>query len=384
MKIIVAPGAFKNSLRATDAADAITHGLARSGLDAEIVQLPIADGGNGTLDVMLAASSDGERHTVMVRDPIGRPVRANYGLMDSGRTAVIEMALASGLELISGAELNPMRTSTYGTGELLKHALDAGATRFIVGLGGSATVDGGSGALMALGARYFDANDRPIVQRGGSILNKVARIDMSNVDSRWPDCEILVAVDVDNPPYGERGAAAVFGPQKGATEDDIPKLEAGLKQFFVALTEATTVDVTTLEGGGAAGALSAGLYAGLGAELVSGSDLILKHVGFDAHLVGADLVITGEGRMDEQTVGGKGPFGVALRARQRGIPTVALVGGLAVDDGVLHDAGIDVVLPIVDKPMPLEIALLDAQPLLERAALRLGYTIQIGRKLRIP
>ncbi|MEL6151637.1 MAG: glycerate kinase, partial [Chloroflexota bacterium] len=371
-------------LRATDAAGAIAHGLERSGLAADVVQLPIADGGNGTLDVMLAASPDGARRTVTVRDPIGRPVRADFGLIDGSKTAVIEMALASGLELISGAELNPMRTSTYGTGELLKHALDAGATRFIVGLGGSATVDGGSGALMALGARYFDANDRPIVQRGGSILNRVARIDTSNIDPRWQTCEIRVAVDVDNPPFGERGAATVFGPQKGATDNDIPKLEAGLKQFFIALTEATTVDVAMLEGGGAAGALSAGLYGGLGAKLVSGSDLILQHIGFDAQLADADLVITGEGRMDEQTVGGKGPFGVALRARERSIPTVALVGGLAVDDSVLHDAGVDAVLPIVDKPMPLEIALLDARELLERAALRLGYMLQIGRKLRKP
>lgn len=381
MKILVAPGAFKNSLRATVAADAIAEGLARSGLGAELVKLPIADGGNGTLDVMLAAATDGGRYTVTVRDPLGRPVRADYGLIDDGKTAVIEMALASGLELLSPDELNAMRTSTYGTGQLMAHALNAGARKFIIGLGGSATVDGGSGCLMALGARYYDANGRAIVQSGGGALAKIARVDVSGVDPRWRECEILAAVDVENPPFGDDGAAAVFGPQKGASPDDVPKLDAGLQQFFAALRDAAGADVSGLQGGGAAGAFSAGLYAGLGAELVSGSDLILQTIGFDAHLANAALVITGEGRMDAQTISGKGPFGAALRAKERGVPTVALVGGVGVDDAVLHDAGLAAVLPIIDKPMPLEIALLDARELVERAALRLGYLLQIGKVL---
>lgn len=381
MKILIAPGAFKHSLPAPAAADAIARGLRRAGFGSAWVTLPIADGGNGTLDVMLAAADDGERRTVTVRDPVGRPVRADYGLLDGGQTAVIEMALASGVELLSAGERNAMRTSTYGTGELMAHALDAGARRFIVGVGGSATVDGGAGCLMALGARLYDANDRPILQRGGGVLAKVARVDMSAVDARWRECEIQVAVDVENPPFGENGAAAVFGPQKGASADDIPTLEQGLRHFFGALQAATGADVSNLTGGGAAGALSAGLYAGLGAELVSGIDLILAYIGFNAHLADAALVVTGEGNMDAQTVEGKGPFGVALRAREHAVPTVALVGGLGVEDTVLHEAGLAAVLPIVDKPMPLDAALANAPALLERAAVRLGYLLQLGMTL---
>ena len=377
-KILVAPGAFKNSLSATAAADAIIQGLTRSGIEANLVKLPIADGGNSTLDVMLVADETGERITKMVRDPFSKPVNADFGLIDDGKTAVIEMALASGLELIASRGLNPMRASTYGTGQLMGFALDAGARKFIIGLGGSATVDGGSGCLLALGAKFFDENDRPIIQQGGGMLSKVRRVDFSGIDPIWHKCEILVAVDVDNPTLGERGAAAIFGPQKGATEDDIPVLEASLAQFFETVYRDVGVDVRELEGGGAAGALAAGLVAGLGAKLVSGSDLILDYIGFDEEITNADLVITGEGRMDEQTIGGKGPFGIALQAKEHGVPTVALVGGLDVDDQILHDAGVEVVLPIMDKPMPLEVALKDAHNLLERAALRLGYILQLS------
>lgn len=377
-KIVVAPGAFKNSLQATTVAAAITRGLERSGLNAEIIQLPIADGGNGTLDVMLAADPNSERRTLAVRDPLGRPVQASYGLIDGGKTAVIEMALASGLELL-GTQLNVMRASTYGTGQLLNFALEAGARRFIIGLGGSATVDGGSGCLTALGARLLDQNGKPILQQGGGILEKIGSVDLNGIDPRWQACEVLVAVDVENPTLGNDGAAAVFGPQKGASPEDIPRLEVGLTRFFTAMQRATGIDVRDLPGGGAAGALAAGLVVGLGAKLVSGSDLILEHIGFESHLKNASLVVTGEGRMDAQTVSGKGPFGVALKAQAYGVPTVALVGGLGVDDAVLHNAGIAAVLPVVDHPMPLEYALAHAESLVERAALRLGYLLQLGK-----
>ena len=350
MRILIAPGAFKHSLTAVAAAEAIAHGLTRAGLGDDLTQRPIADGGNGTLDVLLAAT-DGDRVTVTARDPLGRPVRADYGLIDDGQTAVIEMAQASGVELIAAHERDPFRASTYGTGQLMKHALEAGARRFIVGLGGSATVDGGAGCLMALGAKLLDANGRPILQPGAAGLSKVATVDISGLDPRWRECEIQVAVDVDNPPLGERGAAAVFGPQKGASEDDIPALEKALAGFFQALEAATDVSVRGLAGGGAAGAFAAGLHAALGGQLTSGIDLILARIGFDAALAAADLVVTGEGHMDEQTVGGKGPFGVAQRALARGVPTVALVGGLGVDDAVLHDAGLAAVLPVVNAPM---------------------------------
>jgi glycerate kinase len=381
MKIIIAPGAFKNSLTATKAADAIHDGLVRSGIEADFVKLPIADGGNGTLDAILATTSDGVRISTSVQDPLGREVSAEYGLIDDGKTAIIEMALASGLELLADHELNPMKTSTYGTGQLLRHALEAGARRFVVGLGGSATVDGACGALMALGMRVFDDSGQEIADLGGRVLSKVHRVDLQQMDPSWEDCEIRVAVDVENPPFGDKGAAAVFGPQKGATDADIPELEAGLRNFFSVLSIETGRDVTNLVGGGAAGGMSAGLYTALDAQLVSGSDLILGQIGFDKHLLGASLVITGEGQMDSQTVEGKGPFGVALRAGESNVPTVALVGGLSVDDAFLHDAGVAATFSIVNRPMTLDAAIDEAYELLERAALRLGYILQVQSRL---
>ncbi|MEO0563683.1 MAG: glycerate kinase, partial [Chloroflexota bacterium] len=272
---------------------------------------------------------------------------------------------------------NPMRASTYGTGQLMLAALNTGARRFIVGLGGSATVDGGSGALMALGASYLNSAGRPILQGGAGSLNMIESVDLTKLDPRWADCEVIVLTDVDTLAVGEGGAAEVFGPQKGATDADIPVLDANLRQFLTKLATASGRAVLDLAGGGAAGALAAGLASGLGAELRAGADYILEFIGFDDALVNADLVITGEGRMDEQTIAGKGPFGVALRARDAGIPTVALVGSLGVDDQILHEAGLAAILPILDQTMPLEVALRDAPQLLERAALRLGYLLQV-------
>jgi glycerate kinase len=232
MKVLVAPGAFKGSLKATDAADCIIHGLQRSGLDADLVRIPIADGGNGTLDVMLAATPSAERVTVTVRNPFGRPVKADYGLIDNGQTAIIEMALASGLEVLGREKPNAMKASTYGTGQLMAHALEAGARKFIIGLGGSATVEGGSGLVMALGGRLLDGNGKPILQQGGAMLDKVASVDLTALDPRWADTVVQVAVDVENPPFGDNGAAAIFGPQKGATEEQIPRLDAGIARIF--------------------------------------------------------------------------------------------------------------------------------------------------------
>lgn len=378
MKILIAPGAFKHSLKATDAADAIIRGLRRSGLAAEYIALPIADGGNSTLDVLLAAHApNAQRQRVTVRDPLGRPVIAEYGLIDDAKTAVIEMALASGLELLQPDELDPLRASTYGTGQLMAHALKLGATRFIMGMGGSATVDGGSGCLLALGAKYTDKNGRACLQQGGGALSHIQHVDLSGLDARWAACEVRVLVDVDNPALGEQGAAAVFGAQKGAQPPDIPILEAGLAQFLNALAAASGTPTHTLKGGGAAGAFAAGLVSGLGATLVSGADYVLDTLRFDEHLTDAALVVTGEGRMDAQSIGGKGPFGVALRAAQKGVPTVALVGGLGVDDAVLHAAGMGAVLPIVPAPLPLADALQHAPEFLEQAAVRLGHLLQL-------
>jgi len=377
MRIIIAPGAFKQSLSAEAVALAIERGIGRSGLDAQVHLAPIADGGNGTLDAFLAGS--GKRVTMIVDGPLGQPVEAAYGVLDDGETAVIEMALASGLELIQGPwKLNPMLASTYGTGQLMKAALNAGVKRMIIGMGGSATVDGGAGALQALGVALTDAYGENI-PRGGGNLDKLFLVDPQGLDPRWKNIEVLIASDVENPTLGDQGAAAVFGPQKGATPEQVKTLEANLSHFFKIINDQLRIDVRSVRGGGAAGAFSAGLMAFLGARIESGIDLILQHSGFVDWLSEADLVITGEGQIDSQTLGGKGPLGVARLAKARGVPTIAIVGGLNADDKQFHDAGIHAVLPIVTKPMPLEEAIANAAELVERAALRLGYVLQIGR-----
>ena len=374
MRIIVAPGAFKNSLTAQEAAAAIARGLQRSGLGADLSLAPVADGGNGTLDAMLAGG--GQRFSLVVTGPLGAPVEADWGLLPDGRTAVVEMALASGMELLAPEELDPLRAGTFGTGQLLAAALAAGATRIILGLGGSATVDGGAGCLQALGVKLLDARGED-VGPGGAELGRVARIDAGGLDPRWHDVTLLLASDVDNPTLGEQGAAAVFGPQKGADAQQVATLEAQLTHFFTVIHEQTGRDLRQVPGGGAAGAFAAGMMAFHNAELQPGIELVLAHSGFAEALAGADLVITGEGQMDEQTIHGKGPIGVARLAREQGIPTVALVGGLAVHDRALHAAGMQAALPIVTGPMSLERALADAAKLLERAALRLGYLLQV-------
>ncbi|RMF76380.1 MAG: glycerate kinase [Chloroflexi bacterium] len=376
MKILIAPGAFKHSLSATEAAQAIARGLERSGLGADVRLLPIADGGNGTLDAFLAGSADGQRITMTVCDPLGREIEAAYGLIDGGETAIIEMALASGLELVADDELDPMAASTYGTGQLLQAALEQGARRFIIGLGGSATTDGGAGCMQALGVKLLDAHGEPVPPGGGG-LDRLHTIDVSQLDRRWREVEVIVASDVDNPTLGERGAAYVYAPQKGASREQVKRLDDNLRHFFTLVHEQLGVDVRDVEGGGAAGAFSAGLMAFLGGEIQAGIDLILAHNQFTAHLPTADLVITGEGQMDAQTISGKGPIGVARLAREYDVPTVAIVGGLNVDDAVLHEAGVQAALPIVTAPMSLAEAITRADELVERAALRLGYVLRL-------
>jgi len=374
MKILIAPGAFKHSLSALQVAQATQAGLNQSGLSADTQLLPIADGGNGTLDAFLA--NGGERITLDVFDPLMRPIQADYGLIEDGKTAVIEMATASGIELLTDDELNPMTATTYGTGQLMQDALHRGATRFIVGMGGSATVDGGMGCLRALGINLLD-NDGNDIAYGGRGLADLATVDTSELNPRWQQVEIIIASDVENPTLGEKGAARIFGPQKGADPAMVEILEQNLTHYFTQIYEQTGNDVRHIEGGGAAGAFSAGLMAFLNCKIVSGIDLVLEHNHFVDHLADADLVITGEGQMDSQTIDGKGPIGVARLAQEHGVRTIALVGGLNVDDTILHDAGLQAVFPVVDRPMPLETALERAEELVKRMALRLGYLLQI-------
>lgn len=372
MKILIAPAAFKHSLSASGVADAIARGLARSGLNADLVQIPMADGGNGTLDAFLATG--GERVTLTVEGPQGAPVEAAYGLLDDGQTAVIEMALASGIEL--SPDNNALTASTYGTGQLMRHAIEHGARRLIVGMGGSATTDGGAGCLQALGVRLLDANGRDL-PRGGGALGDLASIEVGTPDPRWLDVKLIIASDIENPAVGEHGAAAVFGPQKGASPEQVRLLDANLRHFFALSDDLLGVDVRDVRGAGAAGAFAGGLMAYLGGQIESGIDLVLAHNRFESLLPEAALVVTGEGQMDGQTIHGKGPVGVARIARHYGVPTVAIVGGLNIDDALLHDAGIHAVLPITPRPMALNEALASAADLIERAALRLGYLLQL-------
>jgi glycerate kinase len=372
MHIIIAPGAFKHSLGAAQAAAAIAEGLSRSGLGAALSLCPIADGGNGTLDAFLVKG--GERIMVETVDPLMRPINASFGLI--GDIAVVEMALASGLELLRNDELKPLDATTYGTGVLLREALRTGARRIVVGMGGSATTDGGAGCLQALGVRLLDDEGKD-VPPGGGHLHEIRTIDSRGLDERWSQVEVIIASDVNNPLLGERGAAAVFAPQKGASPEAVAQLEANLSHFFSLVQQQLGVDVRDVPGGGAAGGFSAGLMAFLSGQIRSGIDLILEHSGFDDLLASADLVVTGEGRLDLQTVGGKGPIGVARRARERGVRTVALVGSLEADDALLHDEGIWAALSIVPAPIRLDEAITRAPELLERAALRLGYLLQV-------
>jgi len=377
LRILVAAGAFKQSLTAAEACAAIARGLEESGLGATIEQLPIADGGNGTLDAFLATG--GERVTVPAMDPLMRPIQADYGLIDEGQTAVIEMALASGLELLQPAELNPLLATTYGTGQLMADALARGVERIIIGLGGSATVDGGMGCLSALGLQLLEESGNAIPFGGGGLAD-IATIDESGMDERWRDVEILIASDVENPALGERGAARIFGPQKGADPAMVELLERNLRHCFTTVYEQFGVDVRAAEGGGAAGAFAAGLMAFLNCRLESGIDLVLAQNRFREKLTDCALVITGEGQIDAQTLDGKGPLGVAKLAAAQGLPTIAIVGGLNIDDRLLREAGVAAAFSIVDKPMPLEEALADAEDLTRRAALRLGYVLRMARR----
>lgn len=377
MRILIAPNAFKGSISAYDAAKAIEEGIRRVMPDADCILLPIADGGDGTAEVLVHGTG-GRFINAKVLNPLGRSIATTFALLSDGSTAMIEMANASGLRLITAAERNPLITTTYGTGQLMRAALNIGARKIIIGLGGSATVDGGAGMAQALGARLLDAQGEEIGYGGGSLTNLHA-IDLSGLDPRLRECEIIAACDVDNPLVGEHGSAAVFGPQKGATPDMVTQLDANLAHFAHIIQRDLGVDVLRIPGGGAAGGIAAGLIAFCGARLYPGTDLVLDTMALDDHLQGVDLVITGEGRIDGQTAHGKAPVGVALRAKRYGIPVVALAGGIGDGAEALYAHGIDAVMPIVARPMPLEEAMQEARTLLRDTAERLIRVIRLGK-----
>lgn len=353
-KITVAVDSFKGSLSSREVADAFEAGFKSQFPQCEVIKVSIADGGEGTVDA-LVETLNGELVKVLVADPLGRTISAQYGIIDNGRTAVMEMSAASGLPLIAPTERNPLRTSTYGTGEMIVDAIERGCRKFLVGIGGSATNDGGTGMLRALGFRFLDAEGNELIG-GGEILERIDQIDDSAAHVELADCEFIVACDVTNPLYGPEGAAYVFAPQKGADAAMVERLDQGLRNYARAIERFNGVQVDAIAGAGAAGGLGGGFKALLGARLERGIDMVLSAMQFSKIIAGSDLVITGEGRIDRQTTMGKAPSGVLREATAQGIPTIA-IGGAVQPCAELNESGFAAVLPVVAGPVTLEVAM---------------------------
>ncbi|WP_210639272.1 glycerate kinase [Pseudomonas sp. Tri1] len=366
MKIIIAPDSFKDSLSAQGVADAIAQGLAQVWPDAQLIKCPMADGGEGTVESVLAACN-GEWRRTRVRGPLGVAVEARWGWLPDSRTAIIEMAEASGLQLVPPGQRDACSSSTYGTGELIRAALDEGAGRVILAIGGSATNDAGGGAMQALGVVLLDAHGQPLPP-GGLALANLARIDLSGLDPRLAQVSFEIAADVDNPLCGPHGASAVFGPQKGASAQQVQALDRALGHFAEHCAQALGKDVRDEPGSGAAGGLGFTAKAFLGAQFRTGVEVVAQLTGLAAAIDGADLVITGEGRFDAQTLRGKTPFGVARIARQRGVPVLVIAGTLGDGYQALYEHGIDAAFALASGPMTLQEACADASRLLSERA----------------
>ena len=379
MKIVIAPQGFKATLSGLEAARAIARGVSAALPDAETVLAPVADGGDGTMNALVDGTG-GEVFTSTVTGPLGQTVEAQWGVMGDGRTAVIEMALASGIALAPQRRRNPRVTTTAGTGEILREALDRGYDRIIVGLGGSATNDGGAGLAAALGARFLDSAGNPL-PAGGSALARLDRVESGELHPGLRDATIIAATDVTNPLCGPEGASAIFGPQKGATPEMVQELDAALANYARVVARDLGRDVSEQPGAGAAGGLGAGLMAFAGATLQSGIDMVCEVLGFDALLQGADLVITGEGRADHSTIFNKAPVGVARHARAHGVPTVLLAGGLGPGYEELYDYDLAAVVCISDRPMSFDASLSRTAELLESSAERTMRLLLTGRAM---
>ena len=365
-KVVIAPDSFKESLSALEVAEAIERGFRQIFPQVQYVKLPMADGGEGTVDSMVAATG-GEIVTVAVTGPLGQPVQAFYGLLGEGETAVIEMAAASGLHLAPKAQRDPRMTTSYGTGELILAALERGVKTIILGIGGSATNDGGAGMMQALGARLLDDN-RQALPPGGAALAQLSYIDLSGVDPRLQQVSITAACDVDNPLCGANGASAVFGPQKGATPEMVTQLDAALRHYGTLLEQATGREVINTPGAGAAGGMGAALLGMLNARLRPGIEIVIETLQLEEALRDADLVITGEGRLDSQSIHGKTPIGVARVAKRFGLPVIGIAGSLSKDYQVVHQHGIDAAFSVLDRVVSLEEALAEAADNLEVTA----------------
>ena len=377
MKIVIAPDSFKECLTAAQVAQAIETGLKQVLPDAVYVKVPVADGGEGTLQSLVDATG-GKLIETMVTGPMGEPVPACFGLLGDGETAVIEMARASGIELVPADQRNPRISTTAGTGELILIARDYGIKRMIVGIGGSATNDGGAGMMQALGVRLLDrdGNDLPY---GGAALAQLVSIDARRMDKRLQSVEFIAACDVDNPLTGANGASAVFGPQKGASPEMVQQLDQALQHYARIIERDLAVGVEHQPGAGAAGGMGAALLAFLRAELQPGIDIVMEAVDLAGHMSGADLVITGEGRIDSQTAQGKTPVGVARIAKQFGLPVIALAGSVGSGVEAVYKGGIDALFPIVHGAVPLSEALAKGEENLTRAARNLARTLTLLR-----
>ncbi|EPL8006187.1 glycerate kinase [Klebsiella aerogenes] len=378
MKIVIAPDSYKESLSALDVATAIETGFREIYPHAEYVKVPVADGGEGTVEAMVAATQ-GHIVQVSVTGPLGEPVEAFYGLSGDMRCAYIEMAAASGLESVPPTRRNPLLTTSWGTGELIRYALDAGVSQIIIGIGGSATNDGGAGMAQALGAKLLTAEQQQIAPGGGA-LETLARIDLSELDPRLADCRIDVACDVTNPLTGPQGASAVFGPQKGATTAMIERLDSGLQHFAQIIDRDLDIDVLSLEGGGAAGGMGAALYAFCGAKLRPGIEIVTDALRLADLVADADLVITGEGRIDSQTIHGKVPVGVAKVAKRFNVPVIGIAGSLTADVGVVHQHGLDAVFSVLYTVCTLDEALANAAANVRMTARNVAAVLQMGGK----
>ncbi|WP_175637873.1 glycerate kinase [Metabacillus schmidteae] len=376
MKIVIAPDSFKESLSAMEVSKAIERGFQTVFPNADYYKIPMAYGGEGTVRSLVDATN-GTIEERIVTGPLGNPVKAFFGVMGDGKTAVIEMAAASGLHLVPIEQRNPLVTTTRGTGELILTALDLGIEHIIIGIGGSATNDGGAGMVQVLGGRLLDGNGDDI-EAGGGALSKIVSIDLTGLDQRLKKVRIEVACDVDNPLTGPRGASAIFGPQKGATPEMVQLLDQNLTHFADVVEASTGKSFRTIEGAGAAGGLGASLAAFLNAELKRGIQIVLDAVNFADVVKDADLVITGEGKIDHQTIYGKTPIGVAKAAKKYGVPVIGIAGSLSQGCDVVYEHGIDSLFSIVPGVTTLSDAFEHAAVYMEMTARNIAATMKIA------
>ncbi|UOK59238.1 glycerate kinase [Bacillus sp. OVS6] len=375
MKIVIAPDSFKESMTALEVCEAAERGLRRSLPEVQTVKIPMADGGEGTVQALVDATN-GTFTSLTVTGPLGLPVEAEYGWLGDQLTAVIEMASASGLHLVPPERRNPLMTTTAGTGELIKDAVQKGAKHIIIGIGGSATNDGGMGMAQALGVKFLDSEGAEL-SYGGGALSKLAKIDASKMMKELSGVTIDVACDVDNPLTGPTGASAIFGPQKGATDETVAVLDRNLSHYASLILKETGRDVEKIEGSGAAGGLGAGLLAFLNANLKRGVDIVIETVKLEQHMAEADLVITGEGRIDGQTIHGKTPVGVSKTAKKLNIPVIAIAGSIGDGYEKVHEEGISSVFSIVPGIVSLEEALNRGPLYVENLMFNLGQVLNL-------